>query len=218
MNTPLSLPSPSRRSRRSVWRRAWDVFSLYLPVLLMMGLAFTTYLLLQATPAPEEPEPELPVSSEPDYIMRRFSVRVFAPGGAMQNEVFGSEARNYPDTQRTVIDDARVRSYSAQGQLSTASAKQIISNAEGTVFELMGEAQVVRQAGRNAAGQRLSRLEFHGEFLRVSTDPEWVESDQPVLLVRDGDQITADTLRYVGDGQVADLTGQVRATLAPRNP
>jgi len=218
MNLPLQAPAPASRPRRSVMARTWDVLSLYLPVLLMMGLALTTYFLLQATPQPEEPEAELPVSSDPDYFMRRFSVRVFGPNGVLQNEVYGSEARHHPDTDQTVIDDARIRSYSEQGQLSTATARQIVSNGESTVFELTGEAAVIRQAGRSATGQRLARMEFHGEFLRVSTDPESIESDQPVLLVRDGDQITADALQYRGEERIADLTGQVRATLAPRQP
>nr|WP_281362819.1 LPS export ABC transporter periplasmic protein LptC [Hydrogenophaga aromaticivorans] len=184
--------------------------------MLMMPLALASYLLLQATPQPMEPEPERLLTNEPDFFMRRFSVKVFAPNGTLQTEVYGAEARHHPDTDRTVIDTARIRTYSAQRQLSTATAREIISNGEGTVYELRGDAVVVRQAARNAAGQRLPRMEFHGEFLRVSTDPEHIESDLPVLLIRDKDQMTADTLDYRGDSRVVELNGRVRAQLAPR--
>lgn len=196
--------------------RVWDQLSLYLPVLLMMLLALASYLLLQATPSPPEPEPERPVTNEPDYFMNRFSVKVFAPNGTLQTEVYGASARHHPDTDLTVIDTARIRSYSAQRQLSTATAREIVSNGPGTVYELKGDAVVVRQATRSPTGERLPRMEFHGDFLRVTTEPERVESDHPVLLIRDKDQITADSLDYRGDTRVAELNGRVRAQLAPR--
>jgi lipopolysaccharide export system protein LptC len=215
VNAPAPT-DPQVKKRRRGLSRVWDQLSLYLPVLLMMPLALASYLLLQATPQPMEPEPERLLTNEPDFFMRRFSVKVFAPNGTLQTEVYGAEARHHPDTDRTVIDTARIRTYSAQRQLSTATAREIISNGEGTVYELRGDAVVVRQAARNAAGERLPRMEFHGEFLRVSTDPEHIESDLPVLLIRDKDQMTADTLDYRGDSRVVELNGRVRAQLAPR--
>ena len=215
MNTPAPV-ALQVKTHRGDMSRVWDQLSLYLPVLMMMLLALVSYLLLQATPQPMEPEPERLLTNEPDFFMRRFSVKVFAPNGTLQTEVYGAEARHHPDTDRTVIDTARIRTYSAQRQLSTATAREIISNGEGTVYELRGDAVVVRQAARNAAGERLPRMEFHGEFLRVSTDPEHIESDLPVLLIRDKDQMTADTLDYRGDSRVVELNGRVRAQLAPR--
>jgi lipopolysaccharide export system protein LptC len=202
------------RPRRSFWSLAWDRLSVYLPVLLMMLLALASYLLLQATPKPPEPKPERPVTHEPDYFMRRFSVKVFAPNGALTSEMYGAQANHYPDTDTVVIDSARVRAFNEHNQLSTATANQVTANGAGTEFELKGGAIVVRQAGRTSKGRRLSRMEFHGEHLVVSTKPEVVVSDQPVLLVRDRDQITADTLDFRGDAaQVVVLTGTVRAKL-----
>lgn len=209
---------PVARPARSRWRfrRWWDQLSIYLPVVLMMVLALASYWLLRATPEPELPAPERPVSHEPDYFMKRFSVKVFENGGALKTELFGTEARHYPDTGALVVDAARIRSFNPQRQLSTATAKQITSNEAGTVFVLEGDAAVVRQAGRSPSGQLLSRMEFHGQYLRVSVDPDSVMSDKPVLLVRDKDQITADNLDYQGDTRVAVLTGRVRALFSPR--
>lgn len=219
MTTSGTMALDIPRNRRPAWRRAWDQLSVYLPVLLMMLLALASYLLLQATPLPPKPEPERALTHDPDYFMRRFSVKVFAPSGALTSEMYGSEAHHYPDTDTVVIDNARVRSFNENNQLSTATAKQVIANGAGTEFELKGDAVVVRQAGRTRSGKRVSRMEFHGEHLVVTTQPESVVSDEPVLLVRDHDQITADGLVYTGDAQqVVELKGTVRAKLVSKSP
>lgn len=211
----LALDSP--RPHRSWLSRAWDRLSVYLPVLMMMLLALASYLLLQATPEPTPPAPERAATHDPDYFMRRFSVKIFAPDGTLGSEMYGSEARHYPDTDTVEIDNARVRSFNANKQLSTATAKHVSANGAGTEFELKGEAVVVRQAGRTPNGQRLSRMEFHGDHLKVTTVPETVVARAPVLMVRDQDQITADTLTYTGDAtQVVELTGNVRARLVSK--
>jgi lipopolysaccharide export system protein LptC len=214
---PADLPSPSPsqtgRHRLSRW---WDQVSIYLPVLLMMLLALASYWLLRATPQPEPPAPKREVSHEPDYFMHRFSVKVFEPGGALKTELYGTQARHHPDVGSMVVESARIRSFGPQRQLSTATARQITSNDEGTVFVLEGEASVVRQASRGPTGEPLPRIEFHGEYLRVSTEPEHIMSDRPIVLVRGQDQITANALEYLGDARVAVLTGQVRARFAPR--
>lgn len=215
--TDATLVLGAPRAHRSNWRRAWDRLSVYLPVLLMMLLALASYLLLQATPEPPKPPPARAVTHDPDYFMRRFSVKIFAPNGSLTSEMYGTEAHHYPDTDTVVIDNARVRSFNTNQQLSTATAKQVMANGAGTEFELKGDAVVVRQAGRSPTGQRVSRMEFHGEHLTVSTKPEVVVSDVPVLLIRDADQITADTLHFQGDAtQVVELTGNVRAKLVSR--
>jgi lipopolysaccharide export system protein LptC len=213
--TPPVGPAPGRPFSLS---QLWDRLSIYLPVLLMMLLALATYWLLRATPEPELPVDELPVTNQPDYFMKRFSVKVFEPSGSLKTELYGTEARHHPDTGVLVVDSARIRSFNLKRQLSTATARQITSNDAGTVFLLEGDAVVVRQAGLSASGERLSRLEFHGEYLRVSVDPDHLMSDRPVLLVRDRDQITADSLDYQGDTRVAVLTGRVRALFAPKMP
>lgn len=212
MNTVIAMDVP--RPSRSLWSRGWEHLSVYLPVALMMLLALGSYLLLQATPEPPKPPPERALTHEPDYFMRRFSVKVFAPDGALASEMYGTEAQHYPDTDTVEIENARVRSFNQYQQLSTATARQIVANGAGTEFELKGDAVVVRQAGRTNTGQRVSRMEFHGQYLKVSTKPEHVLSNQPVLLIRDNDQITAEALDYQGDTtQVVVLTGRVRAKL-----
>ncbi len=213
----IDAPLPSSGLRKRSRHRFWDQVSIYLPVLLMGLLALASYWLLRATPEAPLPVPERPATHQPDYFMRRFSVKVFDVRGVLKTEVFGAEARHHPDTDTTEIDNARIRSYNDKGQLSTATARRVISNSTNTEFTLEGDAVVIREAGRQTGSDALPRLEFRGEYLKVFTDPEHVVSDQQVLLVRGNDRMSAASLDYRGgDERVAVFTGCVKSQLAPR--
>ncbi len=193
-------------------RRGWDRLSIYLPVLLMGLLALGSYWLLRATPEPELPVAERAPQHEPDYFMRGFAVRSFAPDGTLRSEVRGSEARHYPDNNSTEIDQARIRSQLPGNALTTARAERVTSNADQTEFVLRGNAVVVREA----AGASRPHLEFQGEHLRVLTEERRVLSEKPVLLLRGRDQIRANTLDFRDGTGVAVLQGRVQATLQAR--
>ena len=219
MNSTLPLDPLVKAEPRVVKKRVyqfWDQVSIYLPILLMGLLALASYWLLRATPIPEVPPAERELVHEPDYHMRRFSVKVFDANGRIKSEVYGAEGRHYPDTDTLEIDKARIRNYSPEGMLTTATAQRVTSNGDNTEFVLEGDAIVVRQAGKNAAGKRLPRLEFHGEYLRVLTKWDILSSDQPVLLIRDNDQMRADSLLYRGDRQAAVLKGRVKVQMQPQ--
>lgn len=193
-----------------------DRISIYLPILLMGVLALASYWLLRATPGPEAPEATRPLSSEPDYFMRGFSVKAFDGDGLLKSEVVGDEARHHPDDDRIEIDNARIRNMGAEGRPTVASARLVTTNADNTQFILEGDAVVVREGGVGAAGQALPRLEFRGEYLKVFVDPERVVSDQPVTLLRGTDRLVADSIDYRGDIGVADFKGRVKVQLLPR--
>jgi lipopolysaccharide export system protein LptC len=209
--SPKAQRPAARRSRR--WA---DQFTVYLPVLLMGLLALASYWLLRATPPPPEPVVARPVSSEPDYFMRRFSVKVFDANGVLINEVFGSEARHRPDTDTLEVDQARIRVVGEDGVITTATARRVISNGERTEFLLEGDAVVVREGRTLADGSTAPRLEFQGEQLRVFTDPQRLVSELPVTVLRGNDKMQSDTLDYVGADQVALMRGRVKVRLAPR--
>jgi lipopolysaccharide export system protein LptC len=73
---------------------------------------------------------------------------------------------------------------------------------------------VVREPVAN--GQRTGRLEFQGQHLRVLTAQHRVLSDEPVVLLRGANRITANRLDYNDDQRVAVLAGRVRAQLVAR--
>ena len=198
-------------------RRVWDLLAAYLPMLLMALLAAGTYALLQATPEPEEPRVERPLSSEPDFFMREFSVRSFAPDGRLRIELFGQEGRHRPDTDAIEIDQARVRSLDEKGAVTNATANRLTSNSQSNEFDLTGNAVVLR-SGVDAKGQAKAPVRFESEFLRIFTEPSRLFSDQPVLIVRGNDRIAATGLDYSGEQEQVVFEGRVRVELIPNKP
>ena len=111
-----------------------------------------------------------------------------------------------------------MRWFSPQGVLTTAQADLARTNADRDDYLLRGHAVVVRNAAQLPDGQRLERLEFQGEHLRILTKEERVVSDQPVLLVRGRNRITAGSLDWSERDRVANLRGAYRPSCHGRQP
>lgn len=195
--------------------RSWERLSLYLPVILMGVLAFGTYWLVRSTPLLLLPEQEAPARHEPDYFMRNFSVKTFDGSGRLKSEVFGTDARHYPDTDTLEIDQVRIRSFNEEGRLTTATAKRALTNADASEVQMFGDAQVVRESVMDKAGLPLPRMTYRSEFLHAFMDTERVKSHKPVELIRGKDQFTADTMDFDNLDRVMLLKGRVKGTLVP---
>jgi len=189
---------------------------LYLPLVLMGLLAVGTYWLVRNTPAAYEAEAARPVNHEVDYFMRRATVKTFDESGRLKTEIFGTEARHFQDTETLEIDQARMRSTSPEGRLTTATANRALSNDAGSEVQLIGNAVVVREPMQNSDGSWMPRLEFTGEFLHVFMNEDRVISHLPVVLRRGSDVFSGDTFNYDNLDQVADLRGRVKGLLVPR--
>lgn len=199
----------------AAWR-AWDRISIYLPVILMALMALGTYWLARNTPSFSLPGVSRPLTHEPDYFMRGFSVKNFDAAGRMTSEIHGKEARHYPDTDTMEIDEPRIRSFNQEGLLTVATARRAISNGDGSEVQLLGDAVVTRESAEGAKAPAAPRLEIRGEFLHVFVKAERVKSHKPVRLRRGGDEFRADSLDYDNLDRVLQLTGNVRGVIGPR--
>lgn len=196
-------------------RLAWDRLSMYLPVMLMGLLALGTYWLLRSTPLVEPESTQQPKRKDPDYLMDRFSIKTFDAAGRLKSEVLGEQARHYPHTDILEIDQVRIRSINSRGHLTLATARRALTNNDATEVQLMGNAQVVREATVDRAGVPLPRVSFSGEFLHAFLEDERIKSHKPVELMRGNDRITAESMDYSNFDQVMELRGRVRGTLQP---
>lgn len=202
------------------WARRWlaeavDAVSIYLPVVLMALLAAMTYWLVRSTPLFEPASAKPPPRQTPDYTVHDFTLRAFAADGAPRRVITGTEARHFPAQEQFEVDGVRLVAMGADGRLTQASARQGVSNKDGSEVQLRGNAVVRRPPGQGAAKDS-PLMEYRGEFLHVFTDTEQVKSHLPVVLVRNADVFTGDQLDYDNLARVGELTGRVRAVLQPR--
>lgn len=196
-------------------RWAWDRLALYLPVLLMGLLAGATYWLVRSTPISGAATAATAAQHQPDYFMRKFSVKTFDAQGQLKSEVKGSEARHFPDTDTLEIDQVIIRSFDQEGHLTTATARQALTNGDGSEVTLMGDAQVLRAATVSASGKEQPTMTFNGEYLHAFINTEQVRSNQPVVLKRGRDQFTADNMDFDNRERVVQLDGRVKGVLFP---
>ena len=195
--------------------RAWDRITVYLPIILMGLLALATYWLARNTPVFAPPAAQRPATHDADYFLKNFSVKNFDAKGRLKSELHGTEARHYPDTDTTEIEQPRVRAYSESGALIVASAKRGISNGDGSQLQLIGDAVVTRDA-KLPDGQPEPTMQIRGQFLHFFVDTEQVRSHLPVTLTRGANVFDGDKLDYDNLSRVMELTGHVRGVLRPR--
>ncbi|MES2937469.1 MAG: LPS export ABC transporter periplasmic protein LptC [Pseudomonadota bacterium] len=206
---------PSRRLGRSLWR-LWDRLSIYLPVMLMGLMALGTYWLARNTPSFSGPGTERAATHDPDSFMRGFSVKNFDAAGRLKSEIYGVQARHYPDTDTLEIDQPRIRAFNERGALTVATARRAISNADGSQVQLIGDAVVTREATADAQGNPAPKMEIRSDFLHAFMDTERVTSNKPVTLIRGGDRFTADGMDYDNLARVLQLRGRVHGVIAQR--
>jgi lipopolysaccharide export system protein LptC len=209
-----ALPPDAAQAARATalpWsRRLIEVFSAYLPLMLMALLALGTWWLIKTTPVPGEERPAAPPRHEPDYTMTNFLVQRFAPDGAMRAQIEGDALRHYPDTDTLEIDNARIRAIAPDARVTLATARRALSNGDASEVQLLGGAHVVREAGSTD-----EPIEFRSEFLHAFLGNERVESHLPVTVTRGATVVRADGMSYDNLARVVELKGRMVAVFAP---
>lgn len=130
----------------------------------------------------------------------------------MRSEVRGTLARHYPDTDVLEIDQVAIRSFDAQGRLTTARARRALINADGSQVELLGQAEVVRAAKVGTPSR--AELRLSGEQLLADLNTRRVTSHQAVLMQRGPDRVRADSLDLDDANGLAVLQGRVQGVIA----
>ena len=196
-------------------RELGDRFLLYLPLACMALLALGSYWVVRSTPAPATAAAPREQRHVPDYFMDGFVVKTFDANGRLRSEVLGDKVRHYPDTLWMEIDGIRIRSFDAQGHLTTASADRGLTNEDGSEVQLMGRALVVRESVAKKGEKAVPGMEYRSEFLHAFMNTERLKSHVPVELRRGRDRFTANAMDFDNAEQVLKLDGRVRGTLVP---
>ncbi len=196
-------------------RRVWEIFSIYLPILLMGLLALGTWWLVRNAPKPIEQPQQRAISHEPDYYMRDFSIKSFDATGRLQSEIQGETLKHFMDTDTLEIQKARMRSISPDGRVTLATANRALSNSDGTEVQLFGDAVVTREEFKKTGAKPVPPMQFKGEFLHVWPNEERVKSHLPVTLTRGPDQFTGDAMDFDNYSQVLNMRGDVKGQMQP---
>jgi lipopolysaccharide export system protein LptC len=194
------------------WRHWLSQFTLYLPVVMMALLALGSWWLARNTPNAARETPKQVQRLEPDYYLKQFSVKNFDPQGLLTSEVFGEKARHFPDTGILEIDQARFKA-ARDARTTTGQSDRAYSNADGSEVQMVGNALVIREAGRDAQGNELPKLEIRSQFLHAFLRTEEIKSNQPVTILRGSDQFSGDSLVFNKTDNTVQLDGRVRVRL-----
>ena len=214
---PVGTPSPlSTLTLTQRLRRQLDHVMAYLPVVFMGLLAMVTYWLVRHTPEPTPLVQTQAARHVPDYFMREFSLKVYAPDGRLEFRVQGQHAEHFPDTDALEVTQPRVTKVDASGQTTDATARLAITTPEGQRVELKGEAVVRRWRATGDRGQRERSLELRSDYLFIDLEHDRIQTDRPVEVVHGSDRFTADALDYDHNQGLTRLTGRVRGQLQPR--
>ena len=198
-------------------RRAWDLLSIYLPLILMGVLALVSWWLVRSTPGLAPVVLEARVRHESDYFMRNFSIKTFDVDGHLKSEISGAMARHFPDTDTVEIEQIRLRSFSANGAITNATANRALTNGDGSEVQLIGNAWVRNEAHTEHSGRKVPAGEFRSDFLHAFTNAERLKTHRPVRLVRGNDKLTADAMDFDNVAGVLSLQGHVRGELHPKS-
>jgi lipopolysaccharide export system protein LptC len=192
--------------------RAREVFSAYLPLLMMIALALATWWLVKNSPRTPTPAEEMPVSRDPDYTMTQFALQRFDVAGRLKLRIEGASMRHFPATDRVEIEDAQIRAYAPDGRIMLARARRAIGNGDGSELQLLGAAEVTSV---DAAG---APLLLRSEFLHVFLVTERVQTHLPVQARQGDSEMQAAGLDYDHATGQLELKGPLRALLASRAP
>ena len=190
-------------------RRVLEAISAYLPLVVMAALALGTWWLVKNTPVPEAAREPAPLTHVPDYTMTQFLVQRFAPSGAMRAQIEGDLLRHYPDTDTLEIDNPRIRAIGEKGEITRATAKRALSNADGSEVQLLGDAHVVREA--TAAAEA---IDFRSEFLHAFVNLERVRSHVPVVVTQGDTTVRAAAMEYDNLSRIVTFSGKSQAVFA----
>ena len=192
------------------FRRSLDRLTLYVPLIIMATLALGSWWLVRSMPDLLPADPDRPVRTDPDYQLQNFTVKNFDGSGQLTRQISGEAATHLPQANELHIQRIRIFAQNELGSQLTAEADQGISSDNDNKFTLIGHVQAVRQADAHTP---LTRLQ--GERLTAILNEDRLVSSLPVVITRQRDVFTSQTLDFnTRSGQYL-MQGRVKATLMP---
>ena len=208
-----SLPRPEPASTIHLGRRMyqlWDIALAYMPLFMLSLLLLLSIWLVRNAPTSPPPEAPQPLSHTPDYEFTRFTLRSYDINGKILSAMKGEKAQHFQDTLNTLVQSPDVWIFSDK-RLTTATAKQALTNEDGSQVQLMGSA-MVRRDDKNSVSKT---EQINSDFLHFYADSDTLVTHLPVSIIRGEDRFFADSLRADNISQVLQLKGRVKVKIVP---
>ncbi|MFM7801329.1 MAG: LPS export ABC transporter periplasmic protein LptC [Limnohabitans sp.] len=207
------MPRPQVTKAPSFGRRLyqfWDMALAYMPLMMLSLLLLLSIWLVRNAPTNPQVEPPAPVTHTPDYEFSHFTLRSFDINGKILSVIKGEKAQHFQDTLNTLVASPEVWIFSDK-RLTQASAKQALTNEDGSQVQLMGAALVQRGDMHN--GNKTEQIA--SEFLHYYANTDTVVTHLPVSIIRGQDRFFADSLRADHLNQLLYLNGRVKVQIVP---
>jgi lipopolysaccharide export system protein LptC len=187
--------TPGRLYRLREW-------SPLLPLLLL--LAGTYWLDQQVRPV--LPKPDDSKRHDPDYIVDNFSATSLNEQGLPRFRMTAQKMVHYPDDDSTHLDSPQLNSYFADHPPIIAFAKKGEISSKGEDVYLRDDVTLIR-----AASDRQSAMSLRTDYLHVVPDLDVADTDRPVTLMDDNNEIHAVGLKFDYKARVVKLLSQVKS-------
>ena len=182
----------------------------WFPLLLLAALAGATFWLDRVVQPPAGPR-NVPMNSEPDYIVDGLSAMRMDKEGRVKHTLHARKMTHYPEVDVTVLVEPKFVTYAEDRSPVTVTARQarMSGNGENVFFE-----EQVR-VSRAPFGTR-SELVLETEYLHVIPDDNIVKTDKPVT-IRDATAVVAASgLELNSETRFLKLQGRVKGTYEGR--
>lgn len=209
----IRLPRPQPVHAVPVGRRLhqlWDIALAYMPMLMLSVLLLISIWLVRNAPDSSPAEAPKPVSHTPDYEFSQFTLRSYGMNGRIVSAMKGDKAQHFQDTLNTLVQAPQVWVFSDK-RLTIATAKQALTNEDGSQVQLMGRALIQR----NGLTSPAKAEQITSDFLHFDANTDTLVTHLPVHMVRGEDRFYADSLRADNLNKVLQLKGRVKVSILP---
>lgn len=172
-------------------QRAYDRIAAALSIVLLVGLALTSYY-LSVLAERQSPRVQRPLTHEPDYFVERFAVTEMNARGQPSFRLEAEGMQHFPDDDSIEFQQPRMFSLDPERPRLTVRAERGRSIENGDVTHLYGDV-VMRRTPLDGSPPMV----VHTDYALVLPDEEIVRTDRPVKITQGGSVLT-------GEGMVFD--------------
>lgn len=208
MNSLPRLPTPPPVFE---WRKRLEKIGALMPMVLLAALLWGSVWLLRNAPQALTDVPFTKPSHEPDFFAQEFTLKTYSLQGELKSFLQGRASEHYPDTLTNFIEQPIVHSVSLSGRITTAVAKQSLSNEDGSEIQLMGQAVVHKQG----LLEQDPDITLRSEFIHMFANTDRVVTYAPVKIERGDNRFEGQRLQADNLNEHFVLRGQVKALLVP---